>query len=83
MFIDPSWKYRDILLKLGTLKTQYVEFLASFSYARDRNKFIREIKNQVYALKFNENKKDEIWNELNRIGEFDYEEDFEFDDRFL
>lgn len=84
MNINPSWKYRDIIVKIWTLKTEYQKVLASFYYVRDRNNFMREVKQQIYALNFNENRKDEVWNELNRTGESEfYEEDFELDDRLL
>lgn len=84
MNINPSWKYSEVMENLRTLRTQYKEILTSFSYTRERNEFMRKVKNQIYSLKFCESRKDEIWNEMNRIGELElYEEDFELDDRLL
>lgn len=81
MHIDPSWKYNEVIQNLTALKTQYKEILTSFSYTRDRNCFIQNTKKQIYSLKFNETKKDEIWIEMNNTGEDEiYEKDFEFND---
>lgn len=65
MEINLSWKYDEIVRNLRTLKKQYVEILTSFSYARDKNKFIKEIKQKIYLLKFDENKIDRIWEYMN------------------
>ena len=86
MYIDPSWKFNDIYCRLRMLKSDYIEDLTSFSYTRDKNQYIRSVKNRIYSLKMREAFKDEIWNELNRSNEyeeFDDEEDFEFDDELL
>lgn len=84
MNINPSWKYRDIIVKVWALKTEYQEVLASFYYTRDRNEFMRKVKTQIYSLKMHENRKDEIWSIMNYVSEYEGEdedeEDFEFDD---
>lgn len=91
MNINPSWKYNEVVDNLRALKNQYQEILTSFLYVRDKIKFIRDIKDQLYALKFDENKIDHIWEYMNndldsfacwvlfKIGDFD-EENIEFDD---
>ena len=87
MNINPCWKYRDIIVKVWALKTEYQEVLASFCYARDRNEFMRKVKTQIYSLKIHENRKDEIWNIMNYKdeyeGEYYNEENFKFNDWLL
>jgi len=84
MNINPSWKYIDVMCRIWTLRSEYQKILASFYYTKDRNEFIRKVKNQIYCLKFNENRKDEIWNLMNYVkeykGENEYEKNIEFDD---
>lgn len=91
MNINPSWKYNEVVDNLKLLRNQYQEILTTFFYVRDENKFIRDVKDKIYALKFDENKIDHIWEFMNNdldplssyilfgIGDFD-EEDTEFND---
>ena len=72
MNIDPSWTFNQFILQMMTLRFQYKEILTSFLDAKDRNVFIKKTKRQVYSLPFSEVRKDIIWEELNRIGEWDY-----------
>lgn len=65
--IDPSWTYRQFTCNLKTLKSQYNDFLMSFSLTspKERADFIYFIRNQIYSLKFMEWQKDKIWDYLN------------------
>ena len=65
MNIDLSWQYTEVISNLKTLKKEYEEILTSFSYIRDENKFIREIKDKIYSFDFNVNKIDKIWEYMN------------------
>ena len=65
MEINLSWKYDEVVRNLRTLKNQYKEILASFSYTREENKFIREIKDKIYSFNFDETKIDRIWEYIN------------------
>lgn len=84
MNIDPSWTFDDFILKMMTLRFQYKEILASFSNIKEQNAFIRHLKTQIYSLPFNEIRCDIIWEELNRIEEWDYyEKNSESDDELI
>lgn len=65
MEINPCWKYKDVVENLKTLKAYYQESLTSFLYIRDENAFIRQMKDKIYALNFDENKIDHIWEFMN------------------
>lgn len=67
LFIDPSWTYHQAVIHLQTLKLQYEEVLASFSYFQlhERTNFIRSTRNQFYALSCLEWQKDRMWNYMN------------------
>lgn len=65
MIINPSWSFKDIFCNLRTLTLQYEECLASFVILRERNDFIRRTRNSLYALKFDNFKKDKIWEFMN------------------
>lgn len=65
MNIDPSWNYKDFVRNLKTLRLKYEEVLSSFSYIRDENKFIYEVKKEIYSFKFDINKIDKIWEYIN------------------
>lgn len=82
--IDPSWTFETFILKMMTLRFQYKEILASFSNIKEQNAFVKDLKKQVYSLPFSEIRCDIIWEEINRIEEWDYcEKDIESDDELI
>lgn len=67
IYIDPNWNFKQIVFNLRALKSQYNGILCSFSYF-DRHKvveFKRACRNKIYALQFEEWKKDRLWEYLN------------------
>lgn len=67
MFVAKSWDFKTVVLKIEALKSEYKETLASFSIfeLHEKVEYMRKMKNSVYNLKMNEQKKDKIWNYLN------------------
>ena len=67
MEINPSWKYKDIIENIEALKSDYKDIVAFFLYfdLRKRVKFINVFKKQIYALQFEEWKRDKVWEYLN------------------
>lgn len=65
--IDPQWTFNEAVDNLKALKTQYKEFLASFldDDVHNRYLFRKQAKQDVYALNFQEYKRDKIWEYLN------------------
>lgn len=68
IYIDPSWNYKQILMNLKTLRHEYQDVLASFSYFQLHEKviWVYEIKDAIYSLPFETWKKDRIWEYLNQ-----------------
>lgn len=71
LYINPEWTFKEVVNNLKTLKLEYEEILASFLcfQLKEKVKFKRNLRNSIYALNFEEWKKDKIWNYMN---------DFEF-----
>lgn len=65
MYINPSWNYRDVIVNIRALKLSYEERLTSFLVLKQQNDFIRETRNALYSLNFEEFKKDRIWEYMN------------------
>ena len=65
MYVNPSWNYNEIIKNIRTLRHDYERVLASFSYIRDKNNFIRETRNNLYSLHLEEFKKDRVWEYMN------------------
>ena len=67
MFVDPNWTYNEVITFAEALKNQYEEILASFVWQENvaKIKFMWEFKQQIYALKFSEWRRDKIWAYLN------------------
>lgn len=67
LIINPNWNYKEILKNLKTLRHEYQNVLASFSYFQLHEKvlFVYEIKQSIYSLPFETWRKDRIWEYLN------------------
>lgn len=70
--INPNWNYKQILLNLKTLRRDYMDVLASFSYfnLHDKVVFTYQFKQSIYSLSFETWKKDRIWEYLNHDIDF-------------
>lgn len=71
---NENWSYRYIKKNIEVLKTHYMGTLASFLYFELHKKvvFMREVKNIVYKLHFEEWKKDKIWKYINGIDDVEF-----------
>lgn len=65
MYINPTWNYNQIVANIRTLRLQYEEVLASFSYIRDENNFIKQTRDNLYSMNLEEFEKDRIWEYMN------------------
>lgn len=65
--IEQNLSIRDFIKQIETLRTQYEEILTSFYYMeiKERNKFIKNTRDQIYSLKYNVVIKDKIWSYMN------------------
>lgn len=65
--IDSSASFKEMILYVKTLKPQFEGILASFSYFEqpDKVKFIKDLRDKIYALNFEEWKKDRLWDYIN------------------
>ena len=65
--ISPSWTFEEAIEHLETLKSQYEEILASFSYYQIHEKveFLRKVKNDFYSLKLKEWEINKLWEYMN------------------
>lgn len=65
--INQSWNFEEAVNHLETLKSQYQEILASFSYYQIHEKveFLRKVKNDFYSLKLKEWEINKLWEYMN------------------
>lgn len=73
MEILPSWNYKEVVNNIETIESEYTSTIVSFSCfnLKDKCKYIRQVKDQIYQLKMSETKRNRIWQYLN--GDVDYE----------
>lgn len=71
VYVDQDWTFKEAIKNVWALKLQYVVVLMSFSLEqrKERTKFRRETRDLIYALNFEEWKRDKIWEFMN-----DYED---------
>lgn len=67
IFKNDSYTFEDIINNLREIKDDYDKILSSFLWyeIKERNNFIKEIKDKIYLLKTFEWKKNLIWNYMN------------------
>lgn len=67
IIIDQNQTFKQMVDNITTLKSQYREILASFSYKqlKEQNSFVYNIRCQIYSFSFEEWKKDKLWEYLN------------------
>ena len=65
--INKNWNYREIVNNLKEIKDEYWKKLAFFSYfdLHEKVVYMRNMRNSIYALNFEEWKKDKIWDYMN------------------
>lgn len=69
-----NWTFDFIVANREVIKSIYKDFVTSFSYFSQHDKvvFMRQVKTQVYSLKFEEWKKDKIWKFINGLDEVEF-----------
>ena len=69
--INKKWNFKKIVENIEALKETYKGILASFSYIElhEKVEFMRKTRDAIYSLKFEEQKKDRLWNYFN---DFEY-----------
>lgn len=68
IFIDPSWSFKECVYNIRALKSQYQEVLMSFSFLKnlaEETRYIKETRNYIYTLPYDEWKKDKLWEYMN------------------
>lgn len=72
--VNPNWTFKEIIIKVKALKQNYDDVLASFSCFKlhDKIQLMKEFRNAIYLLNFEEWKKERIWDYIN--GDINYEE---------
>lgn len=67
--------FNEIMANIEVLKSYYRDIITSFSYfdLKKKNAFKRQIKKTIYALQFEQWKKDLIWEKLNDDWVVNYE----------
>jgi len=66
--VNRDWNYKESLVPIVKIKKHYEDIMLSFSVFGGNNnviKSIREIKDEIYSLKFEEWKRDKLWEYLN------------------
>lgn len=65
--IKSEWTYKDVILNIETIKSEYLRVLLSFSILEKKKKleYMRKCKQEVYNLKTLEWKRNTIWKYLN------------------
>lgn len=67
IYINPNWTFKETIENVEVIKSQMGDIIASF-WRFDLKKeveFISNLKKQIYSLKFEEWKRDKIWEYIN------------------
>ena len=67
MEINQNWNFKEIVSVLKSLKEQYWEKVRSFSYfdLHEKVVYMRNFRDEIYKLDFEEWRKDKIWEYIN------------------
>lgn len=67
IYINPNWTFKQTIENVEVIKSQMGDIIASFWYfdLKKEVDFIRNLKKQIYSLKFEEWKRDKIWEYIN------------------
>lgn len=65
--IKSEWTYKDIIINIETIKSEYQSILLSFSLTnkKDKLKYMDKIKGELYKIHTKEWRKDMIWAYIN------------------
>lgn len=65
--VNSNYTFKEIIVKIKTLRQNYEDVLASFSYFNLHKKIeiMKKFRDSIYALNFEEWKKDRLWDYLN------------------
>lgn len=65
--IDVNWSFSEAVNNIKAIRDKYTGLLSSFSIyeAKQRGVVIHEIRSEIYELKFEEWKKDKLWEFMN------------------
>lgn len=67
IYINPNWTFKETIENVEVIKSQMGDIIASFWYfdLKKEVDFIRNLKKQIYSLKFEDWKRDKIWEYIN------------------
>jgi len=65
--INPNWSFKELVEHIWALRDEFDRLLTSFSYFDLHKKvtFLRNTRNAIYSLPFEEWRKDKIWDYFN------------------
>lgn len=65
VIINKEWNYKDMVKNIRQIKDDYNNMLSSFNYVRDKNKYIKATRDNLYSMNLEEFQKDRIWEYMN------------------
>lgn len=73
LYVNPNWSFKETLSFIEALKQDYYGALTLFNCfnIHEKRKLVRQFKKDIYALSYEEWKKDRVWDYLN--DNIDYE----------
>ena len=73
IYVNPNWSFKETISFIDALKQDYYGALTLFNCfnIHDKIEFIRHFKDDIYALNFEEWKKDRVWDYLNDNIEYE------------
>ena len=73
IYVNPNWSFKETISIIEALKQDYNGALTLFNCfsLHDKVELIRNFKKDIYALKYEEWKKDRVWDYLNDNIEFE------------
>lgn len=73
LYVNPNWTFKETLEFIDAIKQDYYGALSLFNCfnLHDKIEMIRKFKQDIYALKYEEWKKDRVWDYLNDNIEYD------------
>ena len=73
IYVNPNWTFKDVISVIKALKQDYSGALTLFKCfdIHDKIQLIRQFKRDIYALQFEEWKRDRIWDYLNDNIEYE------------
>ena len=73
LYVNPNWSFKETISFIDAMKQDYNSALSLFNCfnIHDKVQLIRQFKNDIYALRFEEWKRDRIWDYLNDNIEYE------------